>query len=38
MRKRQQTAAIAGALVLIIGMGFGQFAFAGLSPLLIADG
>ncbi|MBD7991436.1 YbfB/YjiJ family MFS transporter [Ochrobactrum quorumnocens] len=39
MRNRpERGAAIAAALVLIIGMGFGRFAFTGLYPLMVADG
>lgn len=39
MQNRSESGAtIAAALVLIIGMGFGRFAFTGLYPLMIADG
>ncbi|MFC7067884.1 hypothetical protein [Brucella rhizosphaerae] len=39
MRNQSESGAtIAAALVLIIGMGFGRFAFTGLYPLMIADG
>jgi MFS family permease len=31
-------AAVAAALVLVIGMGFGRFAFTGLYPLMVAEG
>lgn len=34
----ESRAAVAAALVLIIGMGFGRFAFTGLYPLMVADG
>lgn len=38
MRRRgDSTATVAAALVLIIGMGFGRFAFTGLYPLMISD-
>ena len=38
MRRSERLAAIAAALVLVIGMGFGRFAFTGLYPLMVADG
>ena len=39
MRRTSNTsAAIAAALVLIIGMGFGRFAFTGLYPLMVSEG
>ena len=38
MRRNEHLAAIAAALVLVIGMGFGRFAFTGLYPLMVADG
>lgn len=34
----ERLASIAAALVLIIGMGFGRFAFTGLYPLMVTDG
>lgn len=38
MRRRGDSAAtVAAALVLIVGMGFGRFAFTGLYPLMISD-
>ncbi|MBK1664313.1 MFS transporter [Rhodospirillum rubrum] len=37
MGRADQTATIAAALVLVIGMGFGRFAFTGLYPLMVAD-
>lgn len=37
MRRHERIAAIAAALVLVIGMGFGRFAFTGLYPLMVAD-
>jgi hypothetical protein len=38
MHNNQRMASVAGALVLVIGMGFGRFAFTGLHPLMTADG
>jgi len=39
MPTRNETmATIAAALVLIVGMGFGRFAFTGLYPLMVANG
>ncbi|MUZ75281.1 YbfB/YjiJ family MFS transporter [Agrobacterium vitis] len=38
MRNNERLAAIAAALVLVIGMGLGRFAFTGLYPLMVADG
>jgi hypothetical protein len=38
MRRPEQTAAVAAALVLVIGMGFGRFAFTGLYPLMVSEG
>ncbi|WP_448785036.1 YbfB/YjiJ family MFS transporter [Brucella intermedia] len=35
--KKEAGATIAAALVLVVGMGFGRFAFTGLYPLMIAD-
>ncbi|MGX5734757.1 YbfB/YjiJ family MFS transporter [Bosea thiooxidans] len=37
MFKSDKAATVAAALVLIIGMGFGRFAFTGLYPLMISD-
>jgi len=37
MRRNERFAAVAAALVLAIGMGFGRFAFTGLYPLMVAD-
>ncbi|MGI6247720.1 MAG: YbfB/YjiJ family MFS transporter [Pseudochelatococcus sp.] len=37
MSRSERFAAIAAALVLMIGMGFGRFAFTGLYPLMIVD-
>ncbi len=38
MRSKPETrATIAAALVLVVGMGFGRFAFTGLYPLMVAD-
>ncbi|MGO4668292.1 YbfB/YjiJ family MFS transporter [Bosea sp. 2RAB26] len=36
-RAHEREATIAAALVLVIGMGFGRFAFTGLYPLMISD-
>ena len=38
MQRSERRAAIAATLVLVIGMGFGRFAFTGLYPLMVADG
>jgi MFS family permease len=38
MRRPERTAAVAAALVLVIGMGFGRFAFTGLYPLMVSEG
>ncbi|KIZ43712.1 MULTISPECIES: YbfB/YjiJ family MFS transporter [Rhodopseudomonas] len=38
MRRTNQLAAAAAALTLVVGMGFGRFAFTGLYPLMVADG
>ena len=38
MRRNERFAAVGAALVLVIGMGFGRFAFTGLYPLMVADG
>ncbi len=38
MRSRALTDALAGALMLAVGMGFGRFAFTGLYPQMMADG
>jgi hypothetical protein len=38
MKRSERLAAIAAALVLVIGMGFGRFAFTALYPLMVADG
>ncbi|MGV6875807.1 YbfB/YjiJ family MFS transporter [Pseudochelatococcus sp. B33] len=38
MRHDERLAATAAALVLVIGMGFGRFAFTGLYPLMVVDG
>lgn len=38
MRQNNHLAAGAAALILVIGMGFGRFAFTGLYPLMVADG
>jgi len=38
MFRNERLAAVAAALVLVIGMGFGRFAFTGLYPLMVADG
>jgi MFS family permease len=37
MPRSERGAALAGAAVLVIGMGFGRFAFTGLYPLMVAD-
>jgi hypothetical protein len=37
MNKRALTDALAGALMLAIGMGLGRFAFTGLHPQMLAD-
>lgn len=37
MLRNEHLAAIAAALVLVIAMGFGRFAFTGLYPLMVAD-
>ena len=37
MSRNDRTTALAGALVLAIGMGFGRFAFTGLYPLMVAE-
>lgn len=37
LRSNERGATIAAALVLVIGMGFGRFAFTGLYPLMISD-
>lgn len=38
MKRRALGDALAGALILAVGMGFGRFAFTGLYPQMIADG
>jgi hypothetical protein len=38
MHRPERTAAVAAALVLVIGMGFGRFAFTGLYPLMVSEG
>ncbi|MDQ0325958.1 MFS family permease [Rhodopseudomonas julia] len=38
MPRNERLAGIAAALVLVIGMGFGRFAFTGLYPLMVGDG
>lgn len=38
MSRAERVAAIAAALVLVIGMGFGRFAFTGLYPLMVSEG
>ncbi|ABD88197.1 YbfB/YjiJ family MFS transporter [Rhodopseudomonas palustris] len=38
MRRTNQLAAAAAALMLVVAMGFGRFAFTGLYPLMVADG
>jgi hypothetical protein len=38
MNRIDRVAAIAAALVLLIGMGFGRFAFTGLYPLMVDEG
>lgn len=38
MQRNDRLAALAAALVLLIGMSFGRFAFTGLYPLMVADG
>ncbi|WP_334149187.1 YbfB/YjiJ family MFS transporter [Hyphomicrobium sp.] len=38
MRGHERSTAIAAALVLVIGMGFGRFAFTGLYPLMVNGG
>ncbi len=37
MRQSDTGATIAAAIVLVVGMGFGRFAFTGLYPLMVAD-
>lgn len=37
MQRNDRLAALAAALVLLIGMSFGRFAFTGLYPLMVAD-
>ncbi len=37
LNKKEAGATIAAALVLVVGVGFGRFAFTGLYPLMIAD-
>ena len=37
MRRPERLASIAAALVLVIGMGFGRFAFTGLYPFMVSD-
>ncbi|NTH48933.1 YbfB/YjiJ family MFS transporter [Agrobacterium rhizogenes] len=37
MRQSETSATIAAAIVLVVGMGFGRFAFTGLYPLMVAD-
>ncbi len=37
MRNKEAGVTIAAALVLVVGMGFGRFAFTGLYPLMIVD-
>lgn len=37
MQRSDRAATIAAALVLVVGMGFGRFAFTGLYPLMVAD-
>ncbi|WP_332302737.1 YbfB/YjiJ family MFS transporter [Rhizobium sp. GR12] len=37
MRQSETRATFAAALVLVVGMGFGRFAFTGLYPLMVAD-
>jgi hypothetical protein len=36
--RTEQLAALAAALVLVIGMGFGRFAYTGLYPLMVTEG
>lgn len=38
MNRVDRVAAVAAALVLLIGMGFGRFAFTGLYPLMVDEG
>lgn len=38
MRQRDAIASLAAALVLVVGMGFGRFAFTGLYPLMVTSG
>ncbi|MBN9334457.1 YbfB/YjiJ family MFS transporter [Devosia sp.] len=38
MIRSERLAEVAAALVLVVGMGFGRFAFTGLYPLMVADG
>lgn len=38
MYRNEGLATLASAVVLVIGMGFGRFAFTGLYPLMVADG
>ncbi|TCR97835.1 putative MFS-type transporter YbfB [Rhizobium sp. BK418] len=38
MQRTDHFAGVAAALVLVVGMGFGRFAFTGLYPLMVADG
>jgi hypothetical protein len=38
MTRAERVAAVAAALVLVIGMGFGRFAFTGLYPLMVSEG
>lgn len=37
MRQSETRATIAAAIVLVVGTGFGRFAFTGLYPLMVAD-
>ncbi|WP_455874239.1 YbfB/YjiJ family MFS transporter [Rhizobium yanglingense] len=37
MRQSETGATIAAAILLVVGMGFGRFAFTGLYPLMVAD-
>ncbi|UIJ83242.1 YbfB/YjiJ family MFS transporter [Rhizobium leguminosarum] len=37
MRQSETSATFAAAIVLVVGMGFGRFAFTGLYPLMVAD-
>lgn len=38
MRQRDAIASLAATLVLVVGMGFGRFAFTGLYPLMVTSG